>query len=341
MPSPTIVYASTTASTIQAAWDSLLNKTPLTPVTIEVLAGTYAEAVVLSEQPYAHAITIQGDTRAAAGSHFTTTGSITKSGSNCTITLVNTPPADFTSSDHIIVGGANNAANVGRFPIVSIDTGLKTVTYTNASGVAEAVVTNTRVVFCPDRIIDFGGFIHGVTSLCATAPHLTGFTILASGTSSNGIFVPGPGALEVSKIAVWNVGDFGFYAADAGQLTAVASCSAVKCEGGFTAARRGYLNAPGTYVADSSAKGYLATMGGMVSTVGGIAVNSVTGFEASYGSVVYAQNSVATRNTTGYLASYQSTIYAPGTSANNSSSTTYSPGTSGAMSATGGIILFT
>lgn len=90
MPPPAIVYASSTASTIQAAWDSLQTNTPLTAVTIEVLAGTYTEGLTLGNHPYAHMITIQGDTRAAAGSHFTTTGSITKSGSNCIITLEHT-----------------------------------------------------------------------------------------------------------------------------------------------------------------------------------------------------------------------------------------------------------
>ena len=142
-------------TSIQAAWNHLKSRLLQSAVTIAVEAGIYTEAVTLNEQPFSNLITIQGDTRTAAGQHFVTTGSITKSGNNCTITLTSTPPSDFTASDHVIIGGASTAANVGRFPIVLINTGSKMVTYVNAAGVAEAVLVNTELIFCPNRILNF------------------------------------------------------------------------------------------------------------------------------------------------------------------------------------------
>jgi hypothetical protein len=365
MPSPTILYASTTASTIQAAWDSLLNKIPLTPVTIEVLAGTYTEALTLGRQPFAHDITIQGDTRTAAGSHFTTTGSITKSGSNCTITLVNTPPADFTSSDHIVVGGAASAANAGRFAIVSIDTGAKTVTYVNASGVAEAVRTNTEVIFCPNRIIDFTGNHTGVTCVSSVGATLSGFTLMSSSvTESFGIHVIGQAELNAAKCVAWNVRDVGFRTTDGGMLNANTTCTAVKCGVGFYAAKNSCINAYDTYVSNCPQAGYAAALGGQMSaaraistansqfgfqasggtiyTIGAVAsYNQAAGFVAQNNSTMLVDTSTARNNLIGYAADWHGLLIARGTSANNSGNTTnYSPATSGVEGNFGGIIAF-
>ena len=102
----TVAASGADFTTIQAAWDYLKGRYLSSLVTIDVAAGTYNETVRLGDQPYASLIKIQGDTRTAAGSHVATTGNITKSGSNCTITLVSTPPSDFTNSDFVVIGGA-------------------------------------------------------------------------------------------------------------------------------------------------------------------------------------------------------------------------------------------
>jgi hypothetical protein len=366
MPSPTVLFASTTASTIQAAWDSLQTKNPLTPVTIEVLAGTYAEQLVLANQPYAHMITIQGDTRTAAGSRFTTTGSITKSGSDCTITLVNTPPADFTSSDHIIVCAPTSAANAGRFPIVSINTVAKTVTYTNASGVAESVRPNTEVIFCPDRILDFTGFDTGVKCLSSAngGALVSGFTIVSSPAAlSHGVHVIGQAELRMARCVVWNVHDVGFRTTDGGLLNAESSCSAIKCNVGFYAAKNSCINGYNAYAADCLQAGYGAALGGQASVTGAISTSNLYGYQAWAGGVLFApsgtasynqigffaqenstlsaNNAIARNNATGYRAEWHGMITAYGTAANNSGNTTnYSPAPSGTEANNGGIIAF-
>lgn len=190
-------------TTIQAAWDSLKGRPLSSLVTIDVQAGTYAQTVNMNQQPYSSLIRVQGDTRTAAGQHFATTGTITRSGSDCTITLVNTPPSDFTNADYIVIGGAASAANVGRFPIVSINTGAKTATYTNAAGIGEAVRVNTRLIFCPDRMLDFTGLGNGVTSGCSAPPTFSGFTLVSTSTGISAIAVVNASALIATRCLVY------------------------------------------------------------------------------------------------------------------------------------------
>lgn len=315
---PLVTYASQSASTIQGAWDSLRGKPLPTAVTIEVAAGTYAEGLVLNDQPYSSQITIQGDTRAAAGQHFETTGSIVKSGSNCTITLVNTPPSDFTTADFIIVGGAVTAANSGRFPIVSINTGLKTVTYANASGVNEAVRQGTRVIFCPDRILDFTGFVSGVECRSPNAPTFSGFTVLSSSTSlSHGVLVYGPGGLVVKRCAVYGIHDNGLLAIDGGVITTDANCSAVRCARGLFTTRSGNIAANGTYAADHTAAAYTASTGAVVVAANAIATNSIVGFLAQYGGTMHATATATFNTNAGFIAENNGSVYADGSTARN------------------------
>jgi hypothetical protein len=344
-------------TTIQAAWNFLKGRAFSSNVTISVQSGTYAEQVFLQDQPYSGLVLIIGDTRTAAGQHFPTTGSITKSGSNCTITLTATPPADFTSADHVVIGGANNVANVGRFPIVSIDTVNKTVTYTNASGVAEAVRPNTELIFCPDRIVDFSGFSSGVVSTCFEAPVFSGFTMLSS-TASTAI-TASDGCLTVTKIAAYNIQDLAFQARVGGILRTDANCSAVKCTYGFHAVLNGTIHAPGTYAANGT-NGFYATVTGTLFAQSSVAAKCVNGFLAD-GGMIYAAPAVAADNTvgfhaasfghlaaatatarsngTGYVATWNSLLAADLTNANNSGNTAnYNPGTSGTPSSNNGLI---
>jgi hypothetical protein len=363
MPSPTVTYAASTAASIQAAWDSLTRVIPPTPVTIDVPAGTYSEAITLSDQPYASAITIQGDTRAAAGERFAATGSIAKAGNNCTMTLTTTPPADFTSADYVIVCGTASAGNVGRFPIVSIDTVNKTVTYVNAAGVAEAVRTNTVIIFCPDRVIDFTGYATGVLCLCSASPVLTGFTILSSSsTTSTGVHVVGAASLTVAKCAVWNVHDNGFQTSNGAFLSAQGSCSAIKCTIGFFASKSSSMEAYDTYASDCVSSAYLANGGASLFATGAVAVNSTIGFQSGSSGTLYALSAVASyhsgaafravlngtvqcdgstarNNSVAYHALWQGVLQALNTNANNSgNATNYSPPTSGTEGNNGGII---
>lgn len=354
-PASTITVGATGAdfTTIQAAWNSLRGRLLQSAVTIAVQSGTYTEAVTLSLQPFSSLITIQGDTRTAAGQHFVTTGSITKAGSDCTITLTATPPSDFTSSDFVVIGGTASAGNVGRFPIVSINTGSKTVTYTNASGVAEAVRSDTQVIFCPDRIINFTGLGNGVRAGTASAPTFSGFTLLSTSTGITALLVAGPTALSVKRCVVFGIDTFGFQSSDGGNLVTDANCAAVKCTYGFIATRGGYLAANSTYSSDNTSFGYISVgsaimnINSIVATNNNIGVVSqdnsaayvstaVSSFGSSHGYLatnngfLFAQGSTARNNVTGYGASWNSLVVALSTNANNSGNTTnYSPATSG------------
>jgi hypothetical protein len=353
-PASTITVGASGAdfTTIQAAWDSLKGRLLQSSVTISVQAGTYNEAVLLNRQPFSELITIQGDTRSAAGQHFVTTGSITKSGSNCTITLTSPPPSDFTSSDYVVVGGAASAANVGRFAIVSIDAVNKTVTYANASGVAEALRADTQVIFCPNRIIDFTGLGNGVTSTCAVAPVLSGFTLLSSSSAGSGVLVPGAAALVANQCAAFNITSVGFQASDGGNLTTDAKCTAVKCQFGFLSTRGACVNASNTYASDSSSFGY-AVFASVLMANAAVATNNLYGFHGEDCGAMYVSSSIASfnsnagfnttnngfllaasstarNNVTGYQASWNALTDAPNTNVNNAGNTTnYSPATSG------------
>jgi hypothetical protein len=333
-------------TTIQAAWDFLKGRLLTATVTINVQAGTYNEALTLNNQPSSSFVTIQGDTRTAAGQHFPTTGSITKAGNNCTITLVSTPPSDFTSSDHVVVGGATTVANVGRFPIVSINTVSKTVTYVNAAGVAEAVRVNTQVVFCPNRILDFTGLgANGVLGLCPAVPTFSGFTLLSSSGAATAVTVV-EGALLVTKCLAFGLATYGFQARSAGRLRTDVNCTAVKCERGFIATQNGTLTADGTYASDCTAVGYMGHLGSFLIATNAVATQTVIGFLSQDASTLYAAPAVASHNTltgflvadggtarnngTGYSANWNGLVSANSTSANNSGNTTnYSPATSG------------
>jgi hypothetical protein len=355
-PASTITVGATGAdfTSIQAAWNSLKGRLLQSAVTIAVQPGTYTEAVVLRDQPYASLIKIQGDTRTAAGSHMPTTGSITKSGSNCTITLVSAPPSDFTSSDYVVIGGAASAANVGRFPIVSIDVPNKTVTYTNASGVAEAVRIHTQVIFCPNRIIDFTGLgIFGIDAATGGGTSVAGFTLLSTATTTaHGIRVA-DATLIANGVCVFGIHDSGYAAIQNGALKTNGNCTAVKCAYGFHAVESGSIQCDNTYAADHTIAGYRNAFSGFVRAINTIATNSVVGYLAQIGgviealpgaasfntdggfkaedqSVIYAYTSTAKNNGTGYASNWNSLIAADSTSANNSGNTTnYSPATSG------------
>lgn len=354
-PASTITVGASGAdfTSIQGAWDSLKGRLLQSAVTIAVQSGTYSESVSLNLQPFSGLITIQGDTRTAAGQHVATTGSITKSGSNCTITLTSTPPSDFTSSDFVVVGGAASAANVGRFAIVSIDTVNKTVTYTNAAGVAEAVRPDTQLTFCPDRIINSTGLGSGVTCTVDAAPLFTGFTVLSTTTGIVGIVATGRGTLTVNKCVVFGVDLTAFQASDGGYLKTDAKCVAVKCTNGFICTRNAYLLCDGTYVSDSGTAAYTVGAASLLNVNNAVATKSVVGFYSTDTATLYAINSISSYNTdsgflagntsylaaagatarnngTGYNANWAGFINAVTTSGNNSGNTTnYSPSTSG------------
>lgn len=353
-------------TSIQAAWNYLKGRVLNSAVTIDVAAGTYNEAVVLRDQPYGALISIRGDARTAAGQHFATTGSITKAGSNCTITLVNTPPSDFTNADHIVIGGTASGANVGRFPIVSINTGAKTVTYQNAAGVAEAVLTHTRLVFCPNRIINFTGNTVGVDSGRGGATSMSGFTMLSSAASGAfAVRATAGGSLGLQRMVAYGILDTGFYAANGGQLGTDANSAAVACRRGFEAAANGLVFANGTYSANHADASYLASIGGFLSAPNAIATKGqygflaqlgatmsangaacsqfgACGFKAEYTARIHAEFASATFCVNGYVAEYVGCILALSTSANNASNgTNYVPATTGTLGTTGGVMQWT
>jgi hypothetical protein len=348
-------------TSIQAAWNYLKGRLISSLVTIDVAAGTYTENVALSDQPFASLVKIQGDTRTAAGQHSTTTGSITKSGSDCTITLVNAPPSDFTSSDFVVIGGTTSAANVGRFPIVSIDVPNKKVTYTNASGVAEAVRVNTQVIFCPNRILDFSGGNVGFDVSRGGGTTIVGFTLISTNsTLALGIRANGA-TLGVNACCQFGLHDTAFATIRGGVIGTNANCSAVKCLYGFSSSENGALVCDNTYAADNTAAGYYAARGGFLRANGAVATNCNVGFSSQTAGDIFAaatasfnatngfraediasalvSGSTALNNGVGYYSTWQSLLVADSTSANNSGNTTnYSPATSGTEGNTSALI---
>ncbi|MCE5248497.1 MAG: hypothetical protein ABFD84_07730 [Candidatus Polarisedimenticolia bacterium] len=346
-------------TSVMDAWNALSGAVLSSAVTINVNPGTYTETLVLASQPYANLVTIQGDARDGAGQCLAATGSITKSGNNCTISMTAAPPSDFDSTDSVIIAGASNAGNVGRFPVVSVDIANKAVTYVNPAGVAEAVRLGTSVVFCPNRIIDFTGFAQGVLSACATPPTLRGFLIVGSAASPcSGI--EASGSLGVEKCTVFNVHDFGFYAYNGGNIVAGAHCSAIRCATGFGVSA-GRMSAAMSYSANNT-YGYQATVDGSISAPSAVAASNVigflgdvgsavhaasagaffssdSGFNASNNSAIYANGATAKSNGVGYYAAWQGVILGSSTSANNSGNgVDYSPATSGVEGNNGGAV---
>ena len=215
-------------TTIQAALDSLKGKVLADVVTINVDAGDYAP-FVHSSQPYGRNILLVGDQRHTAGTQGIATGSIARTGDNCTITLTAAPPSDFGAGDYVTVADCTTAANVGRFPVVSIDTVNFAVTYTNASGVAEAVKTGTRVIWNPNRTITNSGTWLSV-GLGSDLGGIRGFTLLGI-SNSQGIGFSTPVTVTISRCHAYGIliGFCGF----GGGMTTYDYCSAVKCTYGL------------------------------------------------------------------------------------------------------------
>jgi hypothetical protein len=249
---------------------------------------------------------------------------------------------------------------------VSIDTVNKTVTYANASGVAEAVRSNTQVVFCPDRIIDFTSSGNlGFDAQRGGGTTVTGFTLLSTSTIT---FVFGirvaSATLSVSHCTAFGLRDGGFGAIRGGVLATDANCAAIKIATGFQATETGAVICDGTYSADSAtgyaqvlgggylrannavatncALGFFSQLGGTISAISATAShNTDCGFKAQENSAIYALGATARNNGTGYLATLFGMITASSTNANNSGNgTNYNPPTSGIEGNASGLILW-
>lgn len=359
-------------STVQDAINFWAGKVPSAATTISVDAGTYAEALLFNNHPYADKCTYQGDTRTAAGQHFATSGNITQvSGTHWKITLVFTPPADFGSGDYIHIGGCTTAANAGRFPLVSPYIDGKDVHFTNAAAVAEAVLAETRVVFAPNRIINAtaSGLLYTVSSLCAVPPTISGFTILNSTALSSGIEPSSGGKINCNKISAYALPAYGFSVPVTGGIVICDSkCSSVGSGRGFMCNGLGHIYCVSTYAStDGVASGYgyrAAVAGAFLYADNSVATKcTVSGFSSGFSAYTRADGSIASwcgdgyntsyngsarfqaayakHNTNGYKAEWNGTIYALNTLAHcDSNETNYLPGTSGTEGTDGGFIQF-
>ncbi len=217
-------------TTLQAAWDSLKGKTLTGSVNIDVDAGTY-DPVTLNANPYGRYVNFRGDMRGGSGVAYAVSGNIAKDGDNCTVTLATWPTGTWGAGDYVTIGDCTTAANVGRFPVVSVDAVNYTVTYTNAAGVAEAAKTGTRLVFCPNRIVsratdgqDFAVGEH--------VGQIIGFTCLGT-VNSQGIYFNGAYNVNLTRVHAYgmSMGTGGYGGGNAG----LNYFSAVKCTYGYYA----------------------------------------------------------------------------------------------------------
>jgi len=345
IPTTMTVGAGKDFATIQAAWNWLKGKVLTSAVTIVVDAGIYTESVMLSGQPYADLITIQGDIRTASGQHFATSGNIVSAGgNNYSVTLVGALPADYTVADYIEIGGCTTVANNGRFSFVSIVG--QVLTYTNAAGVAEAVLSDTRVIFCPNRIIDSSttGLLYGVNSRCGNSPTVIGFTLLSTTASASAIVAEYNGQINCNRIAAFNLNYYGFYIKDSGgSIITDANCTAISCNRGFILGGVGSLYCVGTYAANCtkmSSSGFWTGHDGYIladSSKSTYITNN--GYYAENKGTIHCNAATAQNCNIGYLADWNSYLYALNTNANNSGNVTnYTPATSGTEGATDGII---
>ncbi len=217
-------------TTLQAAWDSLKGKTLTGWVNIDVDAGTY-DPVKLNANPYGRYVNFRGDMRGGSGEAYAVSGNIAKDGDNCTVTLATWPTSTWGAGDYVTIGDCTTAANVGRFPVVSVDAVNYTVTYTNAAGVAEAAKTGTRLVFCPNRIVsratDGQDFAVG-----AHVGQIIGFTCLGT-VNSQGIYFNGAYNVNLIRVHAYGMGmgTGGYGGGNAG----LNYFSAVKCAYGYYA----------------------------------------------------------------------------------------------------------
>lgn len=296
-------------TTLQAAWNYLKGKTICAAVTIAVDPGTWAENLSLTDQPFSSFITLQGDTRADAGRVFTTTGGITKAGNDITATLTETPPADFGAGDYVAFGGnTTSAGNIGRFPIVSINTGAKTVTFTNAAGTAETP-TLGKLQMCSNRILASTGsaWAH---NLVVTACRLTvtGFTFLNTNTAGYAVYAAQGAIITLSKAGAYAIPTAGFYSEATSEIWAGATVAVIGCAG----------------------QGFQAGWMGIIFCGGALAANCGIGIHSGYGGLVQAASTIALKNTTGFYATDKGYTYASGVnSLVSGNGTNYSPGTSG------------
>lgn len=163
-------------TTIQAGIDWFAAQKLTSACYLDVDAGTWEGFSALTGD--LSLLTIRGDQRTIAGKVYSATGSITKGGDNCTITLTETP-TDIVGGDYITVCGKyTSSGNKGRFPVISVDTVNKQITYTNSSGVAEAMASASYafVVLNPNRVITkstVGGASHIESAVSIT---ISGFT---------------------------------------------------------------------------------------------------------------------------------------------------------------------
>jgi hypothetical protein len=333
-------------------------------VTIDVDAGTYIENLTIANQPFADRITIKGDTRTNAGKHFATSGNITQvSGTHWKITCTGTMPVDYGSGDYIMVGGTTTAGNTGRFALVSPYIDGQDVHITIPSGAAaEAVLSETRVTFCPNRIIN-GSAATAVTVYCNSLVTISGFTIINSDT---GIYCLNGGRVAPQRISCYGLSARGFYAIAGGNIYCDSNCATVSCDIGFYAVNFGYVSAGSTYSSNNIHQGYYAGTFGILISSSAVTTKNVTGFEADYGGnlrcdsaytsynssngvyaswggKIHASSCHATHNTTyGYYALHgTSYINATSTNANNSANgTDYLPGTTDVVT-TGAYITWT
>jgi hypothetical protein len=347
----------------QAAYDSLIGQVVQSALTINVDAGTYAEALIFANHPNADLITIQGDTRTYAGTHFATTGSITyNGGTSYTITISGNTSTGIVATDNIIIGGMATASHNGRFAVTSVTTGSGNtlVTYTNASGPAasETVRTLTRVVLCPNRIIDGTGSSWAI-DVQTRGLTITGFDLTGDG-STGGIAVSNGAKLTCSKISAY-ARLTGYSATKSGTIIASASVTALGGARGFSAESSGYIEATGSYAANNSSANYYATLdgyikadsskatgtvgtqygyhatGGIISAVSATASYLSNGYFATNGGKLLASSADATYCSIGFYSDLNGWMYAGSSTASNNSQN-YNPPINAHINSTGGQI---
>ncbi len=259
-------------------------------VTIHVEAGSYSSTSAITINHVCGAkLVIEGDTRTEAGKHFSTTGSITKSGDDCTITLSSAPTTGWdTSGEYVAIGGATTAANSGIFPVVSRSGAA--ITYTNASGSAEAVVTQTKVVLCPNVVIERSSSGTVVQVDEGSQPYLKGLTIKTTQSSSCALNVIEQSRSEIEDVVLSSSQSEAVRVAYSSSLKCVDNVSVVKSGYGFYALYASSIEADSTYVLTITNQAFIAVADSSITATSAFVGNADTGVFSQFSSHIDASS---------------------------------------------------
>lgn len=332
-------------ATIQAAIDRMAQSVIEGPVVISVPSGTYNGGIELNYMPYGKLVTVVGDTRTAAVQSQSSSDDWDWTGGHLTIILEETPPADFTSSDYVIISGVDPSGNRGRFQIVSINTGTKTIVVEAPDGEGTTPNSTSYVTFCPNRILRTSGLSAGNNLVVQKGAQITlqGFTLINENTSGSGFQVLYNGMIFASQTAIYGMPTDGVESWYGGFVDiGNTKNSIIQCgNGGAQAMFHGTVKMEDCLVSQC-AQGIQSFYGSTILAQRAKSFYSTIGFCSGGMSTIHADNAYSQGNSYGWYSYDNSYIYAPSTIANtyNNSVLDYSPAVSGTEGNNAGVLVF-